>query len=412
MGLRLGLVTHPVERIDVLAEGHLQVLHEGEHPLLGRLGEVAVDIHLADSLAENSVGDGHGPLPAGLVLLDACHLAGVEIELGCVEVVAQGSASAADEVREQVVLEHLEVGGGHIVAESLEEGRLADDYLLLRGQSAGLEEGREVEAGIGLDYLPGGHGIVELGEVALLLPGPGILGKIILDGHRVVGHRLGILYARKGEDLVKEDAVTLLDGGVLALDIVVAVAYSEAALADVEDLAVTVHEVGFDKDSEEPAFSVEMEFRKGLRKGLLVCNGLDFSYVLLQRSSAFGIEAGRVEALLVEVDYLLLYAAFLRLHVRHRSEEVVKAGDIVLAELVEGSETAVLCAEGIGFLPTVRRIFVEVIARSNRRVEVGEVDGGDFLPGFVLAGCCQHHHWKHTQNQLFHITFSFACFSL
>ncbi len=155
-----------------------------------------------------------------------------------------------------------------------------------------------------------------------------------------------------------------------------------------------------------------MEFREGLGKGLLVGNRLDLSYIFLKRCRALGIESGGIEALLVEVHDFLLYAALLRFHVGHRSEKVVQTGDIVLAELVEGSETAVFGTEWIGDLPSMRRVFVEIISRSYRSVEVAEVDGGDFLPGFVLAGCCQHHHWKHTQNQLFHITFSFACFCL
>ena len=70
LGPGLGFVAHPFQVFDMVGEGTLEVVHQVEHPLLVALGEILFDIELADCLTEDSVGYGHGPLPAGPLLLD------------------------------------------------------------------------------------------------------------------------------------------------------------------------------------------------------------------------------------------------------------------------------------------------------------------------------------------------------
>ena len=49
----LGRIAHPVQTVDVLAESNAEILYELDHHLLGRSGEIALDIHLADSFAKD-----------------------------------------------------------------------------------------------------------------------------------------------------------------------------------------------------------------------------------------------------------------------------------------------------------------------------------------------------------------------
>ena len=70
-GTHLGRVAHPVELIDVLAEGRAEVLHQGHHAGLVFGGEELLDVHFAYGLAQGAVGNGHGTLPAGAGLLFA-----------------------------------------------------------------------------------------------------------------------------------------------------------------------------------------------------------------------------------------------------------------------------------------------------------------------------------------------------
>ena len=370
----------------MLSESGLQVLHERQHLLLGLLGEVLLHVHLSDGFAEHSVRNRHGPLPAGLGFLDAGELARVELEVRIVEVVADGSAPAAHEMGKHIILQNLQVGLCDIVAQRLEERRLAHNYLLLLRYAAGLEECGEVEARESLENLRGGHRIVEFDVVALLLPGPGIQCEVILDGDCVVGHFGGILHACEFKHLYKECAVAFLDGGVLFLHIIIAVADSQTALAHIENLAVAVHEVGLHEHSEEAAFALQMHLCKMCGEFFLVGNCLYLGDILLQRGRTFFIQAHGVEALLVQVHNLLVHAALLRLHGSHRGEEVVQALYVVLAELVESTETGVFRSEGVVFLPSGDGVFIKIFSRGDLGVEIGEVDCGDlFLLG--PAGC-------------------------
>ena len=152
----------------MLLEGDPQVLHEFLHHLLGRLGEIPLDIHLADSFAEKAIGNCHSPSPTGPLLLDTGHLTAEEIEVCVVEVVAEGRSATADDIRYEIVLEDGDVLFLEVIAESLEEGRLTDDDLGLIGNSSLSEIRSKIESGICLAEILRAHGVVSGFDIPLL----------------------------------------------------------------------------------------------------------------------------------------------------------------------------------------------------------------------------------------------------
>ena len=68
LGLSLRGITHPVEGVDTLAESLLQVVHHREGPLLARLREVFLAVHLTDGFAQDAVDQSSGLFPQRIIL--------------------------------------------------------------------------------------------------------------------------------------------------------------------------------------------------------------------------------------------------------------------------------------------------------------------------------------------------------
>ena len=272
LGTHLGGIAHPFKAGNVLAEGLLEVLYEREHLALAALGEVFLYIHLAHRFAEDAIGDLHCALPAGLLLLNACHLTAVELEVGGGKVIAHCAAGTVHQVGHEIILEHGEVGDCIVIAESLEERRFSHDELFLGLYAAGFEVCCERETGIGRNEFFRAHRVVEGDIVALLLAGPAVGGKHFFHEHGIVGLGLGILHTCQIKDGGEELAVAFLDGHVRGQQIVVAIAYSKTSLAKVEDLVVAVHEVLHHVGAEETAATAVVHTSKGACEFLLVGN--------------------------------------------------------------------------------------------------------------------------------------------
>ena len=393
-GLGLGGVGHPVQGVDVLAEGDLQILHQVEHLLLGALREELGNVHLADGLAEDAVGHAHGALPARFLLGDAAHLGAEEVEAGGVEVVGQGARGAAEQLTGEVVLEDFDLGVLEELAEALEVGRLLhDDLVQVGGDVHGLAEGLEVEARVGLEDLGGAHRVVELLDVAVLDAGPGELRQLVLDARGVGGALLGVVQAREGEELGEHRLIALAQLGVGRVHVVVAVAHAQAALAQVEDLGLAVHQVGVHAAPEEAALADEVQLAEVRGERLLVRDGVQLVEVLLDRGGTLRVQAGGIKPLLVQVDDFLIHGARLRVHVRHLGEQGVQVLDVLLAEHVEGAETGVFGFQGVLCHPAAVGVLEEIRTGGHGQVHVGRIQGRGFR--FLGLASRQHHHRNH-----------------
>ena len=260
-GADLRLVGHPLQRVDVLAQCGLEVLHQLQHALLILFGEVLPDVHLAHGHVEDAVGGGHGALPAGTGLLLAGHLTAEEVERRSVEIVAQIAAGRAQVLGGQIAAQLLDRELFQQAVYGVEHLGLADDHPVGVLHAQNLEVGIPLHGVVAALQIGVAHRIVVGAHVAQLHARTRSPGNPLLHAERSGGGRSGSLLLESGQrkDALQEVRVTLAQGGALLVDIVVAVAHAQTALPDVEGVDIAVHQVGFDTRAEEGGRNARVE---------------------------------------------------------------------------------------------------------------------------------------------------------
>ena len=98
MRSRLCGIAHPRLRVDTLTEADLQVAHKLFHHLLGRSGEVAFAIHLAQRFAHDALHLIGGTLPKRVIFLATTHCAAKEVEVGFTNLITQIAGRTANQI--------------------------------------------------------------------------------------------------------------------------------------------------------------------------------------------------------------------------------------------------------------------------------------------------------------------------
>ena len=107
-GLLLGLWRHPINLLNVVAERTLDGVHHLQRPLLAGGRESAVNIGLAQSLAQVAIDEVHAAPPARLQRLCASQSMAEEIEIFFLEIRAQIARRAMQHPPAQVCLPVLQ----------------------------------------------------------------------------------------------------------------------------------------------------------------------------------------------------------------------------------------------------------------------------------------------------------------
>ena len=391
LGFGFGGVGHPVEARDVLAEGCLQVLHHFEHAGLVFLGEIFGDVHFAHGFRQDTVGDRHGTLPAGFLLLLARHHAAVEIERCVDEIVAQETGCIADVLCGEVIADVLQRGClDHLVG--VGQGRRGrHDDLLEVADAHRLVVLGPVDGVVRLLEIGFRRGVVHGGDVAQFDARPVFLGQFGFDRDHAGNGLLdvGLGDARQAEELAQVLLVGGADRLVLGIEVIVAVAHHQIGLRGVERIDIAVHQVGLHADAEERVGDRGVEFGDGCGQLRTVADGENLVDGGFDRGGALGVQTHRVEAHLVEVRNLLLDGSRPGLLLGHAGEELVDARLVVVAQDVERAVARIFGFQGVVLLPAARSVFVEIGVGSYRQIEVGHVDGR-FLRG-ILTGCHTSH---------------------
>ena len=192
MSTLLGLVAHPGEAVDMLAESHTEILHKILHILLVLLREILLDIELADSLAKHGVGDRHRSFPAGFLLLLAGEHTVIEFEVSLLESLAEQRGGVGYHLIDEIVA-HLTLGEcRQIVVEPCDIVLAAYIDLLHRGKSESGEVGVPVDIGIGGLECVEGHDVVAQRGSATLLAGHLMLGYLALHSDHIVPDAGGV----------------------------------------------------------------------------------------------------------------------------------------------------------------------------------------------------------------------------
>ena len=254
------------------------------------------DVLAADGLPQRALDERDAALPARPQLGGAVEGAAVEVEVGLDEVVGQVGGGGAQHVRQQpgppVVERHL-VEHGREVGEvrRLPHAHLGEHALGVEvGRAEVGDVGVPVERRAQLAQLLGGHQVVGLLDVAGLraLPVPG--GQPGVDLQDRGGRRLGRRVPAEGEQPGEVGDVRLPDLGELLLAVVGLVGQPEAALGDVEEVAVGVAVVGVDVGAEQAVAADPLELAEERRQVAHVAQALDRVDQRPQRPGAEGVD--------------------------------------------------------------------------------------------------------------------------
>ena len=291
-GLLLRLLGHPVEVDDGAPVGLDQVGHQRVHPLLGRRGEVPLDVEPADRLAERALDQGDAPLPALAQLRGAGQHRPVEGEVLVHEPAGQVRRPGVDQPParpgppgRQPILgqQHGDLG---------EEGGLHGHQLRHR-RFFDVGPGQElspVQTGGVVGELVQGHQVVHLPQIPALdlVPvGRGDVGLQLEDLPRLLG-RIGQARQLEGTDHVV--AVVVADRGMLGQPVISLVGQPQAALAGEHHVAQRVAGIGLGVHPDQPVHPAPDELTEQLGQVHRAADRIDRRQHRRQRLGAGGLD--------------------------------------------------------------------------------------------------------------------------
>ena len=233
------------------------------------------DVLLADRLADRALDQAHAALPPGPQLRRAVEGAAVEVEVGLDEVVGEVRSRGAQHPGEQPgppVLDRDLAEHGREVLEvrRLPHAGLGEQLvgLVRRGAEVG-DVDVPVEAGAELAELGDGLEVVGLLDVAGLGPLPVAGGQLGVDVEHGAGPGFRVAPPVSGVDQPEHRGqvadVRLADRGELLVAVVGLVRQPEAALHQMEEVAVRVAVVGVDVGAEQPVAAEPLELAEERR---------------------------------------------------------------------------------------------------------------------------------------------------
>ena len=314
-GVLLGHVGHPSGSLDALAEGPLQVLHQLFHAGLGLRREVALHIHLAESLAQTAVHRADDTFPAGLVLLLAGEHLAVKLEIGIHKLIAQIGSSGIDDIPCQIGTNDLHISHRKDIIQSGEIGGLGHI------QRVNILKIQRMQIFVDIN---GGNHILEIQRSAFVDGLIGISERNLV--HKAVGHHcfqrqhafgkhfLAALAVRQlaiagnPEHLGHKVHILVADMLLVGIQVIVAVANAEARLPEVSDGHVAVVGVGGAEKTEEGVQSVQRHHSQLFGDALTIKSGNIFQLTLNGLGTLF-LQLHGVHTDFVKVAHLLFHRA-------------------------------------------------------------------------------------------------------
>ena len=379
LGCLLGLVTHPWQLLDVLAQRLVQRSYQLGHVFFGRGREVFLHPVLSHRFAQVHVREPRAALPARLQLLRALQGRVVEVVVFLDEVVAEPRCCFVNRMPAQVALPRLQALCVDCFVKRLNESRLCH-VQRLEGADADLAEvSRPVECGRHLFQLRHGLDVVAIGRFAQIGAAQRALGQRRFDRHHALrfGRRLLRRIAGEHEHLrhVVDVLVTDLRLPLRFLDVVGAIRQPESALPHTGDLLGAVFLVLLHLEVEESVGAVlALELRQNGCQLLLVIQVRDAVQRWLQRRRAFLIHRVHVHARGVEVAVLRLQRRAARTGLGGHFEIFVEQPLIALRQHTEVAPARLVGGDGIVLRPVAAGVLVEVCAGIGAGVHRAEVE--------------------------------------
>ncbi len=254
-----------------------------------------------------------------------------------------------------------------------------------------LEITLEADIGVFLVKLGNSGRIILSFDIAKLGTCHLVFGKFCFDCHHIVGKTLGVCLAISGKSCkcgkIRAVCLTHAFGTLGIVGVVIAVAKTEAALSPVHRIDIRVFKVGHYPGAEEHVESGQGGHHLDNLFAWSVCYKLK---VGLKRLDALGVKAHAVHTHREQIAYFLSIRTGLGFSVFKTHYKFANLRTIVFGQLVESSETRILCLERIGFHPASAGIVIEIGSRLDCCIKIGRVDslGRGFLAASPCEGSC------------------------
>ena len=353
-------------------------MNQVEHLLLGALGEVLLDIELADSLTECTAHQTYGTLPARTVLLDTTQRR-AKLECLLAESIAELTGSTANDLGLGIGLQILKRRVGQNLLDLMDRFGLSHVDAVDGRHAAGQHHVAPVDAGELVDELGIAHLMivaVDIAELHLVVAG---LGDLSLDVEHFLHLALGrsLIVAHELEEMGQIGLVGLKHLFLVRVVgcVVVARAESESALPDGNEVPCGIALVSVHADAiHHRALAVAVERSRDDLILTCVLDGSDTVECRLQRSPSLAVETHAVHHQIVERSDLLSERALLLRLIGILQDEFL---DTLLIEFLKVDESTVLgmlCVQRMALEPTTGGVVVEVVTGTHRGIEVAAVD--------------------------------------
>ena len=375
-GTGFGLWAHPAQAVDAVAKAAQQVVHQGQHALLGFGRKVLGHVELAKGLAHGAIDLVDAQLPARLLFGGATERRALEGELGVAEGLGQGVGGGVELAQQEVVAPLLHRGLGQQLGGACCGAGLADGEVLHAAQAGGLHKTGPIQARCGLGQLRLAARVVELDGVAVLDLVPMRGGQLALKQDGVGGCLCRVFEPGQCGQLRQVPAVGGNGFGVslvFVLQVVVAVGQANAALPSQRAVGLGVLEVGFHAQVDghvaqallgaHPARQVAAGFQ-----------GMDLLQQGLDGGDASGFDGGFIHISAIKEGDLFSHAAFRRRFFDQALHDGAHFTVALVAQLDEGAVIG-LVGRNLGFLqPFTVHGAEQVVLNANAGVKAAAVD--------------------------------------
>ena len=385
---RLGGIAHPWQAIDALAQGDAQIAYQCQHLLLGGGGEILRHVHLANRLSQSGVYRVQRAFPAGLLLLLAGKGLPIELEPGLHEIIAQVRSGGVQQIERQIIFLLIH---GDIFQELVQPLVKID---LLRVQLAQAIQPHRLEIDIPIDRradflkLLVGHLVVVLPGIPQVLAAIRHLGDSRLDLHHALHRGVGLLRtgARQREQPVDIRLISVAEphGSLVFQQIIIPVAHTNTRLVQLHDIHRAILLVRPDEQGEEGRHPLFMQGGYRLRYIRLGRDREDRVQLVLDRRLALVIQARAIQAHRVQGAYLLGHTTRLVRRGAQLIDQYSQSLLIIIAQLVERTETRVFRGQWIVLDPSTTSVLVKIRARGHRRIQVRQIDSANGYLFFFL----------------------------
>ena len=362
-------------------------MHQVEHTLLARSGEILLHIEFTDGLSHNAAHQTHGTLPTGRVLQGTAHHT-AQLEGLSTESIAQLTAGTGDDLDLGIGLQIIEGRLCQHLLHLMDSFRLTYVNEVECRESAQQEHISPIDARIIHHQLRVGYLVVVRIDITQLHSALTGLGDTRLNGHHgfhlLLGHSLIIAYELIEVGQIGLVSLTDTDGLLVIVQIIVLRTQSESALTNTYKVHRGItHVRAYAHAKHQRILTLAVELGTDQLILVTILDGSDGLKGGLQRCPTLTVQAHAVHHQLVERADLLTQCTLLLRCVGILQDQFLDMLLVLLIQVHKCTVVGMLRIQGMCFHPSSGCILIEIFTWTHRGVEV--------LLEILPHDCCGQH---------------------